>query len=625
MTVISLNSGYYPDTTIGRPVSEGSLYVGEPYEDPEEYPKDAFYIDDNGESQLVTQPIKLNAGGIPIYPYTINGTPRIFVTSGSYSLKVEDSLGTQKYYIPVNTDLTPSGVTLSYYDCNLKDAIVGIGSDKVTLVIDCIPVALEEDLAIPSNITLEWLNGYLLTGAYTLTVEGEINAGHYPLFAAGLTGVTFSSDFKSEVKALWFEDTLNDLGGMLNRCLAANSKTIVLPVSQNLSLSTAVSISSLSSLQIKGAGKFSTQIIVNTAGNAFNIVNSDYITLKDFHLYRNQTPTLAGIQLSTSDNCVFENIHTTAMTFYGIHALSCNRGTVINYSGINSNTYNIFLDPGCNNWNFKGLTYCEGGGGLRLDGSATTGNGHTGDLVYVVTAPSAFGLSIGGSDNKIDLYSDGALRPVFFQNANTKNNFVRIIKDINSTSPSSDNGSNNRVVEQGLIPPHKLMVKFTHQEPYTAPGPTMDGGRLSVSNNKRFITHEIFNNIPDFIVTVRTGTRDDPIEVGKFQPAKGWYKIKIRQVLAETDRTRSWLYNITQTQNELETSSISQFINSANGLHNIECNIEHELFYFNGTDEFDIHIGAETTGQTYDMGAYSNKPAGAQDELYMVAIFEKIY
>jgi hypothetical protein len=93
---VALPFQYYPDPTRGRPVFNGSIYVGAPDTDPQiignQVQVKAFQED--GGSVSIAQPIQTGAGGVPM----LNGSPVQLQVDGEYSLKVLNSSGAQVYY-----------------------------------------------------------------------------------------------------------------------------------------------------------------------------------------------------------------------------------------------------------------------------------------------------------------------------------------------------------------------------------------------------------------------------------------------------------------------------------------------------------------------------------------------
>lgn len=113
---------YFPDPTRGRPVFNGSIYVGQPDTDPQitsnQIPVTA--VQESGISVPIAQPIRTGAGGVPI----LNGSPVQLMVNGEHSIKVLDAQGAQIYYASsvvdgvtpttiIRTQLVPLSISLS--------------------------------------------------------------------------------------------------------------------------------------------------------------------------------------------------------------------------------------------------------------------------------------------------------------------------------------------------------------------------------------------------------------------------------------------------------------------------------------------------------------------------------
>ena len=87
---------YIADPDSGKPLELASLYFGLTGRDGEipSNRKRVYLIQDNGISIPIEQPVKTGAGGVPMY----NGSPAQLAVDGSFSLKILDSDGQQRYY-----------------------------------------------------------------------------------------------------------------------------------------------------------------------------------------------------------------------------------------------------------------------------------------------------------------------------------------------------------------------------------------------------------------------------------------------------------------------------------------------------------------------------------------------
>ena len=97
LNLVELGYEYFPDPARGRPVFNGSIYVGEPDTDPTlPINQKEVTLRYEGGDIVVAQPVTTGAGGVPLY----NGSPAQILTDGNYSLAVLDSKGVQVYYVP---------------------------------------------------------------------------------------------------------------------------------------------------------------------------------------------------------------------------------------------------------------------------------------------------------------------------------------------------------------------------------------------------------------------------------------------------------------------------------------------------------------------------------------------
>lgn len=94
---VSLGIEYFPDPTKGRPVFNGSVFVGDPDTDPEieGNQKQITLKQEDGTLVQVSQPVTTGAGGVVLY----QGSPVQVLVDGNYSVKVLNKQGAQVYFI----------------------------------------------------------------------------------------------------------------------------------------------------------------------------------------------------------------------------------------------------------------------------------------------------------------------------------------------------------------------------------------------------------------------------------------------------------------------------------------------------------------------------------------------
>lgn len=102
MNRVILSPEYFPNPTIGRPISGAQVFVGEVDTDPEVVinQKQISVQQEDSSIVSVSQPVLTGAGGVPLH----NGSPVTMLVDGNYALKVLDSTGSQIYYIPSIAD-----------------------------------------------------------------------------------------------------------------------------------------------------------------------------------------------------------------------------------------------------------------------------------------------------------------------------------------------------------------------------------------------------------------------------------------------------------------------------------------------------------------------------------------
>jgi hypothetical protein len=102
LNTVSLSFGYYPDPTKGRPVFNGSIFIGEPDLDPTilANQKTITIRQEGVDTPSVPQPISTSAGGVPVF----NGSPAEILVDGAYSMAVLNNQDTQVYYVASQND-----------------------------------------------------------------------------------------------------------------------------------------------------------------------------------------------------------------------------------------------------------------------------------------------------------------------------------------------------------------------------------------------------------------------------------------------------------------------------------------------------------------------------------------
>lgn len=118
---------------------------------------------------------------------------------------------------------------LTDYDGDLEAALTAIGATVTTLIINMQPDDLTGAEEVPTTTHIDWLKGYPLGGAFTLTFNGSLTAGDYQLFSSDLT---VEGDIKAPfVTPQWWGatgDSSTDDTVPIQACLTSPAKNIVL-------------------------------------------------------------------------------------------------------------------------------------------------------------------------------------------------------------------------------------------------------------------------------------------------------------------------------------------------------------------------------------------------------------
>lgn len=96
---ITLPFEYFADPTSGRPVANGSIYIGIVDLDPT-IPSnqiEIYYIDESENKVILSQPVSTNVGG---YPVDDSGTVVQVRTDSQYSMTVQNKNGSDLFYVP---------------------------------------------------------------------------------------------------------------------------------------------------------------------------------------------------------------------------------------------------------------------------------------------------------------------------------------------------------------------------------------------------------------------------------------------------------------------------------------------------------------------------------------------
>jgi hypothetical protein len=164
-SLVQLGPQYFPMVSVSTSVGAGSLYIGDVDTDPTIVgnQKTISALKEDGSLVVITQPVTLSAGGIPLY----NGSPVSLYVAGNYSTTILDINGAQIYYVPsffrIQGDpLTPG----NYYYPDYSEAdqgVTGLG-ETIKAFVDAIGTTNKATIYFRHNSGNEFTT-YTLTTA----------------------------------------------------------------------------------------------------------------------------------------------------------------------------------------------------------------------------------------------------------------------------------------------------------------------------------------------------------------------------------------------------------------------------------------------------------------------------
>ncbi len=362
LNVVELTPQYFPNPESSRALSNGKIYVGKVDLDPviPANQKQISVLQESGATVEVSQPISTSSGGVPIY----NGSPVTILVDGDYSLKVVTSSEAQVYYVPAV--ITGDTTRLSYYGCSVTAAVSAILTSQMTLYVDCNPIDLTANLTIPENITLVWDRGFTIGGSYTLTINKQIEAGHYRLFESSVTVAL--GEFAGVANAAWWGDG-TDIGASVNAAYAASAGTVIL---QPGTLPLFTKITRPDEGNLRGQGQFVTEIMKKADVVAIEIENG-YGSIADLSINSDGSDTTNGTGILVT-NGPRDNINNVTVQNCGGDGIKHVKGNLTKYGKITTalngghGFYSVGVDPDTNGCRIEFLdSRSNTGDGLRLE------------------------------------------------------------------------------------------------------------------------------------------------------------------------------------------------------------------------------------------------------------------
>jgi hypothetical protein len=182
LNTVSLPFGYYPDPTQGRPVFNGSIFIGEPDLDPTilANQKTITIRQEGVDTPSVPQPIRTSAGGVPVF----NGSPAEILVDGSYSMAVLNNQDSQVYYVASQNDADSFSDTDLRYGPVFATVAAMTAANPVSL--DGVTVDLVVDMLVSIEDYATGNNSGIMFGRVVAAATGTADGGSFIDLANGL-------------------------------------------------------------------------------------------------------------------------------------------------------------------------------------------------------------------------------------------------------------------------------------------------------------------------------------------------------------------------------------------------------------------------------------------------------
>jgi len=205
----------FPDFTRNQQLANAQIYIGVADLDPQPIGNQiqAYIVQENGTQVAVPQPIRTSAGGIP----TFNGSPvQIAVAETAYSIKVLNSIGSQIYYQPNNTDLALIDAAQVSYTPAGTGAVATTVEDVLDaqLMVDYVALRAYTGLAKTVRITglLTTAQPQGIAGFFQYDQTDTTSADNGGTIIVDVIGRRWKRLFNNNIELAWFDVTTDGTG-----------------------------------------------------------------------------------------------------------------------------------------------------------------------------------------------------------------------------------------------------------------------------------------------------------------------------------------------------------------------------------------------------------------------------
>jgi len=288
---IGLGSEYFNDPNVGRPVFNGSVYIGKVDLDPKNIADritvtvieedGVTVIEEDGTRVAISpaaQPLLTGAGGTIIY----NGKPVSVVTDLDYSIRVDDSQGSQVYYFPF---VQNNALALSLITKALHDTVVAMVADTTLVVGLTVETKSYYAWYAPVNEAPKGGATYnIVTTADYTNITGNISAngyGDHILANGNVAMIVRGPDIDTYTWGI-VADGVTDEILKLQDCVD-QLITVILPFS-SIAIGSPLTVHSISDIRGQGRNNSVIKTLTNTIHGLVFDANARKAHLRDFSI-----------------------------------------------------------------------------------------------------------------------------------------------------------------------------------------------------------------------------------------------------------------------------------------------------------------------------------------------------
>ena len=204
---------YYPDPVVGRPIFNGSIYIGQPDLDPQIVANQiqVYALQEAGGAPVaIAQPIATSAGGVPVDSGGKSITLQLLDTQTTYAIKVLDKQGGQEYYFQkasgnASVEFVKTWSGLNY---DIHDTLAGAKARTDIAVGSSFRITDRAD-GLFDVVTGQTANNINIIAHDTLALQLKLRVNDVAIAAQG--GTTAASDDAAAIQQMLTESAIVEL------------------------------------------------------------------------------------------------------------------------------------------------------------------------------------------------------------------------------------------------------------------------------------------------------------------------------------------------------------------------------------------------------------------------------